>query len=178
MIAVLDYGHVEQPIELCLVLFALSSLLSDRNVLSGIALGAAVLTRTIAGFCLIPLMFAPLATRRIRPAATCPRRGRDRSAGAMVAGISRMPFPFGSGLDLLPGTAVGVHWDALSGWWIRWLRDLAPRRLPSQVSFVGIAEHTAIASDGDAWHVFGSGVVDMRRGSERHAFTAGERFPR
>ncbi|MGA8416950.1 MAG: Type 1 glutamine amidotransferase-like domain-containing protein [Candidatus Dormiibacterota bacterium] len=100
------------------------------------------------------------------------------SAGAMVAGISRMPFPFGSGLDLLPGTAVGVHWDALSGWWIRWLRDLAPRRLPSQVSFFGIAEHTAIASDGDAWHVFGSGVVDVRRGSERHAATAGERFPR
>jgi hypothetical protein len=69
-IAVLDYGHVEQPIELCLVLFALSCVLSDRNVLSGVALGAAVLTRTIAAFCLIPLVLAPLATRRIRPAAT------------------------------------------------------------------------------------------------------------
>ena len=85
-IAVLDYGHVEQPIELCLVLFALSSLLSDRNVLSGIALGAAVLTRTIAGFCLIPLMFAPLATRRIRPAATI-----VLAAGATI-GAGILPF--------------------------------------------------------------------------------------
>ncbi|MFI5285897.1 MAG: Type 1 glutamine amidotransferase-like domain-containing protein [Candidatus Dormibacteria bacterium] len=100
------------------------------------------------------------------------------SAGAMIAATAHMRSPFASGLDLLPGTAVGVHWDALSGWWIRWLRDLAPRRLPPQVRFVGIAEHTAIASDGDAWQVFGSGVVDMRRGPERHGFMAGERFPR
>ncbi|MFI5285898.1 MAG: hypothetical protein ACHQ4F_06215 [Candidatus Dormibacteria bacterium] len=85
-IAVLDYGHVEQPIELCLVLFAISCLLSDRNVLSGIALGAAVLARTIAGFCLIPLMFATLATRRIRPAATI-----VLSAAATI-GVGLIPF--------------------------------------------------------------------------------------
>ncbi len=85
-IAVLDYGHVEQPIELCLVLFALGCVLRDRNVLSGIALGAAVLTRTIAGFCLIPLMLAPLATRRIRPPATI-----ALAAGATI-GAGIIPF--------------------------------------------------------------------------------------
>jgi cyanophycinase len=100
------------------------------------------------------------------------------SAGAMIAGAGGMRFPFGSGLGLLPTTAVGVHWDALSAWWIRWLRDLAPRRLPPTVRFVGVAEHTALASNGDSWTVFGTGVVDMRRGRERRAFTAGQQFPR
>jgi cyanophycinase len=100
------------------------------------------------------------------------------SAGAMIAGAGGMRFPFASGLNLLPATAVGVHWDALSGWWIRWLRDLAPRRLPPTIRFVGVAERTAIASDGDAWRVFGAGTVDMRLGRERRAFAAGERFAR
>jgi cyanophycinase-like exopeptidase len=107
------------------------------------------------------------------------------SAGAMVAGASgapgrrgHLPFPFASGLGLVPNTAMGVHWDALSGWWIRWLRDLAPRRLPKSVTFVGIAENTAIASDGDRWRVFGSGVVDVRADGRRFAVAAGETFPR
>jgi cyanophycinase len=107
------------------------------------------------------------------------------SAGAMIAGASRvsgrnghLPFPFASGLGLVPDLAVGVHWDALSGWWIRWLRDLAPFRLPRSVTFVGIAEHTAIASEGDRWRVFGSGVVDVRVGGKLTAFAASQAFPR
>ena len=68
-IAVLDYGHIEQPIELCLVLVAIRCSLRERNVLTGIALGAAVLTRSIAGFCLIPFILMPLATHRIRATA-------------------------------------------------------------------------------------------------------------
>jgi cyanophycinase-like exopeptidase len=100
------------------------------------------------------------------------------SAGAMIAGASRMRFPFSSGLGLLPTSALGVHWDALSAWWIRWLRDLAPRRLPATVRFIGVAEHTAIASDDDLWRVFGSGVVDTRRGRERLAVHMGDQFPR
>src|ERR1017187_4866631 len=98
-------------------------------------------------------------------------------AGAQTYSGCGMRFPFASGLNLLPTTAVGVHWDALSASWIRWLRDLAPRRLPSGVRFVGIAERTAIATDADSWRVFGAGVVDMRRGSERRALSAGQRFP-
>ena len=100
------------------------------------------------------------------------------SAGAMIAGASGLRFPFASGLGLLPDTAVGVHWDAVSAWWVRWLRDLAHRRLPSHVRFVGVAEHAAIASEGDAWRVFGSGIVEVRYGRERRAFRDGERFPR
>jgi cyanophycinase len=99
------------------------------------------------------------------------------SAGAMIAGAAGIGFPFASGLGLLPTTAVGVHWDALSAWWIRWLRDLAPRRLPANVRFVGVAERTAIASDADDWRVFGTGNVDMRHGAERRALGPGQRFP-
>jgi cyanophycinase-like exopeptidase len=107
------------------------------------------------------------------------------SAGAMVAGAAassgrngHLPFPFSSGLGLVPDTAFGVHWDALSAWWIRWLRDLAPRRLPRSVSFVGIAEHTAITTDGEQWRVFGAGEVDVRAHGVRTSFTAGQTFPR
>ena len=107
------------------------------------------------------------------------------SAGAMVAGAAEadgrrghLPFPFASGRGLVPDTAFGVHWDALSGWWIRWLRDLAPRRLPRSVHFVGIAEKTAVATDGDQWRVFGRGVVDVRAAGRRFACVAGETFPR
>jgi cyanophycinase-like exopeptidase len=100
------------------------------------------------------------------------------SAGAMIAGARGMPFPFRSGLGLLRETTLGVHWDALSGWWIRWLRDLAPRRVPNQVRFIGIAEHTAIASDADDWRVFGAGEVDVRLGRERQTLLAGQRFAR
>jgi hypothetical protein len=66
-IGILDYGHVEQPVEMCLLLLAISWSLRNRRALTGIALGAAILTRTIAGFCAIPLILAPLASRRIRP---------------------------------------------------------------------------------------------------------------
>jgi cyanophycinase-like exopeptidase len=100
------------------------------------------------------------------------------SAGAMVAGATGLGFPFASGLGLLPETALGVHWDALSRWWIRWLRDLAPRRVRPPASFIGVAENTAVASDGDSWRVFGAGEVDVRRGSTRESFLAGQQFPR
>jgi len=106
------------------------------------------------------------------------------SAGAMIAGAAAthggarpLPFPFGSGLGLLPTTALGVHWDALSGWWIRWLRDLAPGRLAAGIRFIGLPERTAIASDGDHWRVFGMGKVDVRTRRRRSAFGAGETFP-
>jgi cyanophycinase len=106
------------------------------------------------------------------------------SAGAMVAGAGgaggarRPPFPFGSGLGLLPTTAFGVHWDAMSGRWIRWLRDLAPRRLPSGIRFIGVAEDTAVVTDGDSWRVFGAGVVEVRDGRQLRTFRSGDRFPR
>jgi hypothetical protein len=67
---VIDYGHVEQPLELCLVLFAVSCTLRHGAMPAGLALGAAVLTRSIAALCVIPLALLPLATRRMPPALT------------------------------------------------------------------------------------------------------------
>lgn len=68
-LGVLDYGHIEQPLELCLVLLALTWFRSDHTTLTGVALGLAVLTRTIAGCCAIPIVLAQVAARRGRPAA-------------------------------------------------------------------------------------------------------------
>ncbi len=68
-IGVLDYGHVEQPVELCFMLLAIRCFLRRSNALTGIALGAAVLTRTIAGFCALPFLLIPPATGRPRASA-------------------------------------------------------------------------------------------------------------
>jgi hypothetical protein len=67
-IGVIDYGHTEQPVELCLVLLAVGCALSDRWIPCGIALGAAMLTRSTTAFCAIPFVLLPLATRRVTPA--------------------------------------------------------------------------------------------------------------
>jgi branched-subunit amino acid transport protein AzlD len=85
-IAVLDYGHTEQPVALCLVLFGVSCSLRKQNVLSGIAFGAAILTRTIAGFGVIPLLLLPFATRRGRAAATI------ALAALITIAVGLMPF--------------------------------------------------------------------------------------
>jgi hypothetical protein len=67
---VIDYGHVEQPLELCLVLVAVNCTLRTRAVPAGLALGAAMLTRSIAALCVISLVAIPLAARRMSPALT------------------------------------------------------------------------------------------------------------
>jgi hypothetical protein len=72
-IGVIDYGHIEQPIELCFVLLGAALALRGRSAPAGagVAVGAAVLTRTIAAFSLIPLAVVPLARRSVgRSAAT------------------------------------------------------------------------------------------------------------
>jgi hypothetical protein len=68
-LGVIDYGHVEQPVELCLVVLAVGCVLRAQSMRAGVALGAAVLTRTIAAFSVIPFALVPLANRRLRPAA-------------------------------------------------------------------------------------------------------------
>ncbi len=64
----LDFGHIEQPVELCLVLLAVRWSLAERQIGSGVAIGAAVLARTTAAVLLIPFLLGLLARRR--PAAT------------------------------------------------------------------------------------------------------------
>jgi hypothetical protein len=88
-IAVLDYGHVEQPLEVCLVLLAVTCALRNRSVLSGVALGASVLTRTIAGFCAIPLLLVVFATRGARATGTL------AAAALVTIVIGILPFVLG-----------------------------------------------------------------------------------
>jgi len=65
-----DYGHLEQPIELWLVLLALRYTAMERSVVAGLALGLAVLTRTTAVLYILPFILLPMATRRWKPAAS------------------------------------------------------------------------------------------------------------
>jgi hypothetical protein len=69
-VGVIDYGHYEQPIELCFVLLAAGWALRGRSAPAGVAVGAAVLARTIAAFSLLPLAFVALAQRSADRAAT------------------------------------------------------------------------------------------------------------
>lgn len=68
-ISIADFGHFEQPIEIGLVLLSIRLGLSRRPVRSGFALGLAVLSRTTAVLYALPSVLAPLATRRLGPAA-------------------------------------------------------------------------------------------------------------
>ncbi|TMC63449.1 MAG: hypothetical protein E6J16_09115 [Chloroflexota bacterium] len=66
LIGVLGYGHVEQPMMLWLVLFAVRQLASDRPVAAGITFGLAMLTRSLAALPLIPVGVLLLARGRWR----------------------------------------------------------------------------------------------------------------
>jgi hypothetical protein len=73
---VLGYGHVEQPLELWLVLLAVRLLAGGRSATAGISFGLAILTRTLAALPMIPLGLLLLA------------RGRWRALIALVAGAA------------------------------------------------------------------------------------------
>jgi hypothetical protein len=63
------YGHIEQPIEIWLVLLSLRLLAERRAGWSGLCLGLALLVRTAAVVLCIPLVLLPLCRRRWREAA-------------------------------------------------------------------------------------------------------------
>jgi cyanophycinase len=107
------------------------------------------------------------------------------SAGAMVAGAARspqgggrLPLNFRSGLGLVPDTAFGVHWDRFGRWPLKIVRGVLVGGLPAGVRLIGIAENTAVVSDGDAWRVFGLGTVDVRDRGRRQTLGEGQTFPR
>jgi hypothetical protein len=83
---VIDYGHVEQPVELCFAVLAVGCVLRGQNVVGGIALGCAMLARTIAAFCVIPFALLPLATLRVRPAVVL------LLAGLVTVAVGLAPF--------------------------------------------------------------------------------------
>ena len=86
LIGVLGYGHVEQPMMLWLVLFAVRRLASDRPVVAGISFGLAMLTRTLAALPLIPLALLLLARGRWRVTALL------AGSAALTAALGLLPF--------------------------------------------------------------------------------------
>jgi hypothetical protein len=86
LIGVLGYGHVEQPMMLWLVLFAVRKLASDRPVVAGISFGLAMLTRTLAALPLIPLALLLLARGRWRMTAWL------AGSAALTAALGLVPF--------------------------------------------------------------------------------------
>ena len=86
LIAVLGYGHVEQPMTLWLVLFAVRTLASGRPKRAGIIFGLALLTRSLAALPLIPLTLLLMLRGRWRAVAWL-----AGSAGVIVT-LGLLPF--------------------------------------------------------------------------------------
>jgi hypothetical protein len=68
-VALIGFGHIEQPMELWLILLGVRLLGRRAAIRAGICLGLAVMTRSVAAVCLIPLLAALLADRRVRSSA-------------------------------------------------------------------------------------------------------------
>ena len=68
-ISLVGFGHVEQPLELWLVLLGVRLLRGGGTIRAGICLGLAAATRSVAALCLVPLLIALLLDRRPRSAA-------------------------------------------------------------------------------------------------------------
>ena len=85
-IAVIDYGHVEQPIELFLMVLAVGCALDSRWGHAGVAFGGAVLARTTAAFSLIPVALVLLLTRRTRSGVSLVL------AGVVTVAVGPAPF--------------------------------------------------------------------------------------
>jgi len=102
------------------------------------------------------------------------------SAGAMVAGAAQQSGPargrfrFSGGLGLCPRDVFGVHWDST---FMKLLRPAVIRRVPAGCRLIGIAERTAILTEGRGWRVFGDGAVEVRDGLIRRSYRAGEVIP-
>jgi hypothetical protein len=167
LISVLGYGHVEQPMTLWLVLFAVRALADGRAKAAGFAFGLALLTRTLAALPLIPLGLVLLARGRWRAAAWL--AGIAASVGALglapfvladptntiyslVTHRGSLPVSGGSFWQLLVGTPyqwVPRHIDVLFVFGLAVLLSrvviLARRDLePSSRDFYGLLALTAL----------------------------------
>ncbi|MGH7665713.1 MAG: Type 1 glutamine amidotransferase-like domain-containing protein [Candidatus Dormibacteria bacterium] len=102
------------------------------------------------------------------------------SAGAMVAGSTRNPRPgrgrfrFTGGLGLLPTEVFGVHWDSP---FMKVLRPRVRAQVPPGCRLIGIAERTAILSEGAGWRVSGRGRVEVQLDHLRRSYREGDLIP-
>ncbi len=128
LIGVLGYGHVEQPMELWLVLVAVRILASGSTTAAGISFGLALLTRSLAGLPLIPLGLLLLA------------RGRWRAliwlvaSAAFVVALGLLPFALADPKDTIYSLLThrgslsvggGSIWQLLVGTPYQWIPQRA-----------------------------------------------------
>ena len=85
-VALVGFGHVEEPLELWLILLGVRLLGRRRTLLAGVCLGLAVMTRTASAVCLIPLIAALLFDRRVTAAIGL------AGAAVITAGLVIAPF--------------------------------------------------------------------------------------
>jgi cyanophycinase len=108
------------------------------------------------------------------------------SAGAVVLGehafAPRRPFPPNlkdvvfdpmPGFSLLPGIAVGPHFNAMPPE----LGDKFLAMLPPGATLVGIDEKTGLLGQDGRWQVIGVGRVTLVREEDRDEYASGERVP-
>ncbi len=117
-VALVGFGHIEQPLELWLILLGVRLLGRDATLRAGLCLGLAVMTRSVAAVCLLPLGLALLFDRRWGRAAVL------AVTVVLTAGVVIAPFWLADRSDVvyslltyrggLP-TVGGSLWVAFSG---------------------------------------------------------------
>jgi len=128
LIGVLGYGHVEQPMELWLVLVAGRILASGRTTAAGISFGLALLTRSLAGLPLIPLGLLLLARGRWRAVTWL------TASAAFVVALGLLPFVLADPKDTIYSLVThraslsvggGSIWQLLVGTPYEWIPQRA-----------------------------------------------------
>lgn len=94
-VTTIGFGHVEEPLELWLILLGARMLARGASVRAGICLGLAVLSRSVAAVALLTLLMALAADRRFRDAAAV------AAAAALTAAAGLLPFWLADRTDLV-----------------------------------------------------------------------------
>ncbi|MGD1053624.1 MAG: hypothetical protein ABR950_07320 [Candidatus Dormibacteria bacterium] len=127
-VALVGYGHIEEPLELWLILLAVRLLGRGRTVWAGVCLGLAVMTKSVSAVCLIPVVAALLFDRRLRSAAAV------TGAAVLTAVVAIAPFlladrsdvvyslvTYRGDLPIVGGSLwvafLGSGWDRFVGQW-------------------------------------------------------------
>jgi cyanophycinase-like exopeptidase len=103
------------------------------------------------------------------------------SAGAMIMGAyvpdfsSRMGMPsvrqWQPSFALVPQAIVIPHYNEFP----EMMSGLMFRNRPEGTFVIGIDGHTALVGSGEDWHALGKGRVTIRRGSESHKYSDGQK---
>ncbi len=126
-LSLVGYGHIEQPIEVGMILFAVRGLVGNRPGRAGLGLGLAVLARTSAVVYAVPLVLVVLARRGPGPAA------RMLAAAVSTVTLGLVPFLIADQADVA-FSLVTSHGDLPVGLGSIW-------RLTAGTPFEQLAQH-------------------------------------